>query len=144
VLWFRAAGTRIAEITDGTSNTLLVIEDAGRPAHYIRGHVRGPQPHNGGCNNAVVPASGVVTGAAWADPVSDAPLNTFTADGLACPGPCGINCSNNNEPYAFHPGGMNAVFAGGSVRFLKESMNVATLAALITMRGDEIVDASDF
>jgi prepilin-type N-terminal cleavage/methylation domain-containing protein len=137
-------GTRVQEILDGTSNCLLIVEDAGRPAHYIRGRTRGPRPHSDGCGNADVPANGVVSGAAWADPASDIPLHGFTADGLRCPGPCALNCTNNNEPYAFHTGGLNAVLADGSVHYLSEGMNIRIFAALVTMQGSEVVSASDF
>ena len=137
-------GTRFEEILDGTSNTLLIIEDAGRPVHYIVGGVRGPVPHNDGCGNANVPASGVVTGAAWADPASDCPVHGFTYDGLQCSGPCPFNCTNNNEAYAFHMGGMNAVFADGSVHFISKEISIRIFAALITMQGGEVVSASDF
>jgi prepilin-type N-terminal cleavage/methylation domain-containing protein/prepilin-type processing-associated H-X9-DG protein len=137
------SGTHIKEILDGTSNCLLIVEDAGRPSHYIRGRVRGPHPHNDGCGNADVPANGVVSGAAWADPASDIPLHGFTADGLYCPGPCALNCTNNNEAYAFHPGGLNAVFADGSVHFVSERMDIRVFAALITMQGGEVVNAFD-
>jgi prepilin-type N-terminal cleavage/methylation domain-containing protein/prepilin-type processing-associated H-X9-DG protein len=41
-----------------------------------------------------------------------------------------------------HPGGVNALFADGSVRFLRDSMDVKTLAAVCTRNGGEIVDGS--
>ncbi len=43
-----------------------------------------------------------------------------------------------------HPGGVNVLLADGSVRFLKNSTNVATLAALCTRKGGEIVDAASY
>jgi prepilin-type processing-associated H-X9-DG protein len=50
-----------------------------------------------------------------------------------------MNCSNDNEVYSFHPGGANALVADGSVRFLRESINIRTLAALATRAGGETV-----
>lgn len=38
-----------------------------------------------------------------------------------------------------HPGGANGLFADGSVRFLRESMNVSALAAIVTRAGGEPV-----
>jgi prepilin-type N-terminal cleavage/methylation domain-containing protein/prepilin-type processing-associated H-X9-DG protein len=40
-----------------------------------------------------------------------------------------------------HPGGANALFADGSVHFLKQTMDVRPLAALCTRAGGEVVDA---
>jgi len=39
-----------------------------------------------------------------------------------------------------HPGGANGVFCDGSVRFLAESIDLSTLAALCTRDGGEVVD----
>ena len=54
-------------------------------------------------------------------------------------GTCMINCTSNNEIYSFHPGGANALFADGSVHFLKNSLNLRTLAALCTRSGGEVI-----
>ena len=43
-----------------------------------------------------------------------------------------------------HEGGVFALFADGSVRFLSENMDVTTLRALCTMAGNEAVDDRDF
>jgi prepilin-type N-terminal cleavage/methylation domain-containing protein/prepilin-type processing-associated H-X9-DG protein len=137
-------GTAVADIADGASNSLMVIEDAGRPRFFVRNRAPGPQPHDDGCGNANVPASGVISGAAWADPATEIPLHGFAADGLTCPGPCPMNCTNNNEPYSFHPGGINAVFADGSVKFIGERVSIRTFAALVTANGKEVVAAGDF
>ena len=45
---------------------------------------------------------------------------------------------------AFHPGGANAVFADGSVHFLKAGMDIRVMAGLITRAGGEVVSAGDF
>ena len=59
------------------------------------------------------------------------------------PGPCAINCTNERQVYSFHPGGANAVFADGSVHFLKADVNIRILAALVTRAGGEVVSSSD-
>ena len=43
-----------------------------------------------------------------------------------------------------HPGGVNAVFGDGSVRFLKNSMNGAALSAICTRALGEVVDATSY
>jgi prepilin-type N-terminal cleavage/methylation domain-containing protein/prepilin-type processing-associated H-X9-DG protein len=114
--------TRLADVTDGSSQTLLVIEYAGRPTLWRAGRS--------------VPGF-YVTDAAWVG----GPL-TFgqgsTSDGVTKPGPCAINCTNNREVYAFHPGGASAVFADGSVHFLNVSLDIRIFAGLVTRAGGEV------
>jgi prepilin-type N-terminal cleavage/methylation domain-containing protein len=132
-----APGTRMAEVLDGLSNTIMVVEDGGRPAHWVRGPRRGPDTANVGCGNANV-AGGRVTGSGWADPASDLPVHSFAASGLSCPGPCVMNCTNNNEPFAFHTGGINTIYGDCSVRFVYETMSISAFAAQITRAGGEV------
>ena len=129
--------TSINSIKDGTIHTLLFIEDAGRPEHWVNGK-KGPDNSNNGCGNFNV-SGGIVLGAAWADPQNGLPLHGFTYDGLSCPGPCAINCTNNNEAYSFHPGGIQAVFVDGHVQFISENIHTSIYVALITARGGEVV-----
>jgi prepilin-type processing-associated H-X9-DG protein len=44
-----------------------------------------------------------------------------------------------NDIRSLHPGGANGLFADGSARFLNESMELATLAAICTRAGGEVV-----
>ncbi len=133
---------RMADVRDGTSHTLMITEDAGRPAFWTRGG-RGPDELWLSCGNYSV-TGGRVRGAGWADPAIQIPVHGFTHDGLSCPGPCAINCTNNNEAFSFHPGGVSAAFADGGVRFLSETTDIATYAALITRAGGEIIAEGGF
>ncbi len=45
---------------------------------------------------------------------------------------------------SWHPGGVNALFGDGSVRFLKQSINGATWRALGSVNGSEIVSADEY
>lgn len=115
--------TRIADITDGTSQTLLITECAGRPTLWRRG----------------VRVSGTFAGGGpW---VAGTLIfgQGSTQDGVTKIGPCVINCTNDREVYSFHPGGANTVFSDGSVRFLNASMDIRVFARLVTRAGGEVV-----
>ncbi len=133
-------GSTVAQITDGLSNTLLVVEDAGRPEWWVKGkRVTTGDPPFGGDGTM----TGTLNGGTWADHDKGFGIDGTTADGLGAPGDCAINCSNSFEVYAFHTGGANVALADGSVRFLKEGMSIRTLAALATRAGGEVV-GNDF
>ena len=117
---------RIADITDGTSQTVLCAEDAGRPQLWHR----------------VRPVPGVlVSGGPWA---SRGLIWGVRTEPDPPPWPCAMNCTNDREVYSFHPGGANAVFADGSVHFLKADLSLQVLAALVTRAGGEVIADSDF
>jgi prepilin-type N-terminal cleavage/methylation domain-containing protein/prepilin-type processing-associated H-X9-DG protein len=114
--------TRFEQITDGTSNTLLFVEMAGRPDKY-----------NGRTNTGTA----LPDYSAWVSP-NTANLSGWTPDGTAR-GRCMVNCSNNVSPYSFHTGGVNVCLADGSVRFVSETIEAETFAALCTKAGGEVV-----
>jgi prepilin-type N-terminal cleavage/methylation domain-containing protein/prepilin-type processing-associated H-X9-DG protein len=114
---------KITEIPDGTSMTMLVAESAGRPTIFRAGRAdAGPAPY--GNKNAWASWNGSYT-------------RGYTYDGQLFPGPCPLNCSNDAAIYGFHTGGANAVFGDGSVRFLKQTMDVWVMYAMTTRDGGE-------
>jgi prepilin-type N-terminal cleavage/methylation domain-containing protein/prepilin-type processing-associated H-X9-DG protein len=115
--------TRITDILDGTSNTIMVAEDAGRPDAYAAGAV-------------IATVMPVMKEGGWADPGAPFSIDGSNGDGTV-PGPCSINCSNNSEVYSFHSDGANMVFADGSVHFLLSNINLCILAAMSTRGGGE-------
>ena len=96
-----------------------------------------PNSHASGGNFGVT--NGVVKGAAWADARNAIPMHGFTQDGVSSPGPCPINCTNNNEMYSFHSGGVHCVLADGAVRFLSQSIDIDTMTSLITAKAHEVI-----
>jgi prepilin-type N-terminal cleavage/methylation domain-containing protein/prepilin-type processing-associated H-X9-DG protein len=115
---------RFADIQDGTSNTIALAEDAGRPQRWQMGKL--------------ITAQLADSAASWADRNNLIAPTGAKADGSSRVGPCPMNCTNNNELYSFHTGGVNAVFGDGSVRFLNAGMTLSTLANLITRSGGEV------
>ena len=120
---------------------MMVGEDAGRPVGY--NHARQIYVQNGGpVDGAINPVGG--GGGAWADPFSYAHLDGASADGIRGNGICLVNCTSNNEIYAFHPGGANVLFADGSVHFIKESIDPRTIVSLITRAAGEIISSDQY
>jgi prepilin-type processing-associated H-X9-DG protein/prepilin-type N-terminal cleavage/methylation domain-containing protein len=125
---FRNSTTRIAEITDGTSQTLAIVECAARPLVY-----RGRTARADLANDQ---------GQGWID--SEGP---FSLDGASTDGslqglgpvrtPRAMNATNENEPYSFHPGGASFLFADGHVQFFEESTPLLVVAAFATRAGGE-------
>jgi len=108
-------------VLDGTSNTILLCESAGRPQYYIGGRLDTSRVQNDG---------------GWGHHENDYGLDgAVSKTDRTSPGNCVINCHNDNETYAFHTGGANHVFVDGSVRFVKDSISPQTYAALLTAQG---------
>ncbi len=117
------------EIPDGLATTLLLTESSGRPQIWINGKM-----------DAVVPPNDKNGWAAW----NGNYVRGFSMDGRTSPGPCGINCTNNNTAYSFHPGGAFGILGDGSVRFLSKNLDVYVFYALVTREGGEMIANSDF
>jgi prepilin-type N-terminal cleavage/methylation domain-containing protein len=126
-------------IVDGTSNTLLIQETAGRPTRYR--------------NNSISMNVVTVDGWGWADYDNiSGSLDGSSQDGLSTNstsssspfnttiyGSCSMNCTNASEYYSWHPGGITVSLVDGSVRFMAETISAQTLAALVTRAGGEVV-----
>ena len=125
----RNSSVRFADITDGTSMTVVVTECAARPAVYRRRYK--------------VPGIRNDQGYGWVDSESAFSLDGAAEDGLrqgeGWPAtPRGMNVTNENEPYSFHSGGVYFLFADGHVDFLNESIDLKLLAALTTRSAGEL------
>jgi prepilin-type N-terminal cleavage/methylation domain-containing protein/prepilin-type processing-associated H-X9-DG protein len=126
---------KLVDITDGTSNTLLITEQAGRANFYILGV---QQASNLGLSN-------YNNWGPWAS-YQVFIFQIFGADGITADGPggpCVINCNNSHGVYSFHSSGANAVFVDGSVHFLSTALDPNVLCGLATINGGEIVSGID-
>jgi prepilin-type processing-associated H-X9-DG protein len=131
----------IGAISDGLSNTIFMSESGGKPVGWNRSHTRYTSEVNGlPVDGSIEPVS--IAGGAWGDMFCYSALAGGKCDDSGQRlGTCMINATSNNEIYSWHPGGANALFGDGSVRFLRENIPPATIMALVTRAGGESVSA---
>jgi prepilin-type N-terminal cleavage/methylation domain-containing protein/prepilin-type processing-associated H-X9-DG protein len=137
----------LSGVTDGTSNTILLGECAGREDVW-RGRIM--KPANA---SRTEPNCARARGGAWATNDNSYAIGqrinwcVSSATGLdAIPGTMKINNSNEwgHLYYSFHDGGANFTFADGSVRFISDRVPLWVLASLTTRSGGEGLSAADF
>ncbi len=148
-----AEGSTVANCLDGTTNTILVIEDASRSHPSIASFGSGSSRNSPVASPGhPVAGDGLTTNArrvyAWADP--DAFGNGFSGphkstgdktakvnnNGTQIGGPSTCpwtvnNCGPNDEPFSFHTGGVNAVMGDGSVRFIRDTISGLVIKAAV-------------
>ena len=125
--------TPVLAVVDGTSNTALLMESAGGPTQYRLGRV---DPAVTQTNDTQMWADhrnySIFDGC---DPANGDTYSTVTAANATA----AVNCTNAAEPYAMHPGGVNILRADGSVMFVRSTVTVGVVAALITRAGGEVL-----
>ncbi len=144
--------SKLADATDGLSNTVAYAESVGRPFVYRKGG----RQFSADLTNHRVNAGG------WSRPASDFSIDGSSYDGSVIPGPCPLNCTNgddiggqtfpypyygsegSSEVFSLHPGGSNFVFGDGSVKFIKETINMRTFTSLITRGAGEVLSADQY
>jgi prepilin-type N-terminal cleavage/methylation domain-containing protein/prepilin-type processing-associated H-X9-DG protein len=127
----KTKANKISAITDGTSHSIMIGECAGREDVWRRGIK----------SDVNYTANIRARGGAWA--TSDNPYEIgqrVAQDKSTIPGTLSINNSNEWDHcfYSFHPGAANFTFADGSVRTISDSIELRTLAEMVTRSGDEI------
>lgn len=135
---YHQSRTRIADIVDGTSNTMMASE----------GIIRGGRsnPHNNWGN----PADYWNTG--WAGIYFSAlePPNTPLSDRVhtcrstswplsPCTSISGSGANARNFARSMHPGGVHVLFCDGAVRFISSNIDTVTFRALATRMGHEVI-----
>ena len=127
--------SRMADILDGTSNTVMVGERVGGPNLWRKGTATAPGTPPSATHGA--------NGAGWGDLLNgEHHLDGANTDGSSPAsggGPCAINCNNirGESFYSFHPGGCHFLVADGSVRFVSETTEPRILASMITRANGE-------
>jgi prepilin-type N-terminal cleavage/methylation domain-containing protein/prepilin-type processing-associated H-X9-DG protein len=171
-IWNYDISYRIAAVTDGTSNTMYVgemsrfpNEPAGSNFYFVAldGLWQGP-PWT--ASASYWPNDWRITGGAFTVPSLNAPADTTGALGNPSGGTCMQNpfgtvqyaygnpigwaaipqCMNLGQWgfRSFHPGGGNFLFGDGSVRFIKNTINIQTYRALSTKDVGEIISADSY
>jgi len=133
--------TKLASITDGLSNTIMIAEQAGRPGRFVSGrmtekyaggtnpYMNGPWAHSG--NDIAV--DGAIMNMVNGVPTAST-LNTVSPNGSLC----AINCFNQGEIYAFHTGGSQVVLGDSSTQFISTGIELRVLQ-LMCARADGMV-----
>jgi prepilin-type N-terminal cleavage/methylation domain-containing protein len=140
--------SRIATITDGTSNTILIGELAGRNDLWAKvdGSVRIALPYPAYPTAGVYPNTNYAGG--WGNPYNgenwvSGSLFSFSTNlaNITQEGPCGVNCTNltGRNLFSFHPAVAQGVLADGSVRGFTPSINGQVLAFMITREKGEVI-----
>jgi prepilin-type N-terminal cleavage/methylation domain-containing protein/prepilin-type processing-associated H-X9-DG protein len=147
-------GAKITDITDGTSNTMIMGEylrslgnlkaDLQPGVSYLldqRGLLWYDEPGYGHIYAALNPntTSPDLTFTGWCDNQPQA--------GLPCISGNSAFDSTNNDTAASrsrHTGGVNAVFGDGSVHFMSQTINNAVWQSLVTIAGGEVIPGNAF
>ncbi|MCY2936742.1 MAG: DUF1559 domain-containing protein [Planctomycetota bacterium] len=149
----KGQGRSVAAILDGSSNTVAMIEDAGKAHESISPYMVANYKAYGSSGSPS--PSGLRNNYRWAEPDNGngvsgphkatdsqkAQVNNhkqIVGGGPACPWSLN-NCGPNDEPFSFHIGGVNAVWGDGSVRRVNESITPQILRAFCTPEGGEPV-----
>lgn len=106
----------LSAVRDGLSNTILIVEQSGKPDYF------GLQPPTTPIN----PVEG---------PWATAEYGTFTAEG--------INLDNQTNPYGFHRVA-HVIMCDGSAHALSTEMDPSVLRALLTADSNEIIQDTDW
>jgi prepilin-type processing-associated H-X9-DG protein len=128
----------IQNITDGTSNTLLMAEV--KIGADVSG---GTQDHRGDI---------------WNDDYQCTQFTAFTPPNTQFPDQLSADCNypygtnppcNTKTPYlsaarSFHSGGVNALMADGSVKFFKDSIAIAVWRSISSSQGGEVVSSDAY
>jgi prepilin-type N-terminal cleavage/methylation domain-containing protein len=126
-----SAPSKIRDIADGTTHTILVGELASRNELY-----HGRTLADAGTYAAEIYVQSITSGGAWGSSWTENWIAGANDDGGPGTdgGPCGVNCSNARGAgwYSWHTGSAQITLCDGSVRSISESIDLFTYAGLIT------------
>jgi prepilin-type N-terminal cleavage/methylation domain-containing protein/prepilin-type processing-associated H-X9-DG protein len=133
----RARTYNLSTITDGTSNTLMAAEVIQSTDTSFRGYTW--------WGDASVFETWLAPNSPLPDMLQGYCSTIFPQ--IAVPNPPCANTSVQGPTYASrsrHPGGVNTLFCDGSVKFIKNTINLSTWRALSTSQGNEVISADAY
>ncbi|HET6575344.1 MAG TPA: DUF1559 domain-containing protein [Fimbriiglobus sp.] len=128
-------GVRLSDVTDGTSQTVMVGERPPPDSLRAGRWYTGSQDSRWGMDRGPGTTMFVLSPAWLTDPLCTGPVYSFSYGRLD-------NSCDRYHLWSLHPGGANFAFADGSVRFLNYSAG-DVLPALATRAGGEVVGMPD-
>jgi prepilin-type N-terminal cleavage/methylation domain-containing protein/prepilin-type processing-associated H-X9-DG protein len=131
----------LIQIADGTSNTMLFAESAGRHQIFAKGKPVSPNTPG---------TDGWALNAGYFDYNVAIRVRGFDNTGLIRDGGCCVvNCTNgpgsltggagSYQLYGFHSSGLNVLRGDGSVQFLRDSTAPGVVGALVSRNGGEVL-----
>jgi prepilin-type N-terminal cleavage/methylation domain-containing protein/prepilin-type processing-associated H-X9-DG protein len=111
--------TRVEDVTDGLSTTIMIVEDTGLPDQYD------------GDRNQTSQNQFFGFAYTWGDSESQIWIDEYCRSQF-------MNCTNGNEIFSFHNDGCNFLMGDGSVRWIASKVNKFTFKALITREASDI------
>jgi len=149
-------GVKIAEVTDGLSNTAMTGElrvglnsldnrgtwALGMAGASMGGHAKiyNPTPNN---KNQIPPPTCDDGGDELQGADIYGPL--FPNRGqMGMGGTCAQSFNSGGQIRSLHPGGVNVGFGDGSVKFIKNTITQQVWFSILTSRGGEIVSADQY
>jgi len=154
---------KMAEISDGASNTIMFYEDVGRN-EQMDGYNHAVSPPVAVANEYYDPITdGPKHHWRWADPDTASGLkrkinntrgggmfladpNVQPGDATQCVGQSWTvhDCGANNESFSFHGNGANMVFADGHVVFIRDTVAYGVVNALGTRNNGQYEQGQDY
>ncbi len=114
--------TRVEQITDGLSTTIVLVEDVGRPYSYTFAPTAyGSPPRSAFGTRPPTEQDDDF----WSSDVHAIYLQTWCGNST-------VNCHNDNEIFSFHNNGATYLFADGSVHWIRQNLQPKIFLALYT------------
>jgi len=135
-------GTALSNITDGTSNTTLILESPQEKTNTAYGAYWGQGLWTS--THALIydnnPNNTASYSANWQSTMPNGPATVAQVTAANNPRRLGYAWSIGSK----HAGGMNVAFCDGSVRFIKNSINPSTWFAINTIGNGEVISSDSY